>query len=385
MYKKPILTIISGLLAAAFTIYIALDTFVLTHVYLKIENSGTESREEASNVERTKNSYKDDKMSMTLTTFREYDTDIYVVDVVLSSAGYLKTALANDSYGKNITDTTSNMAKEKNAILAVNGDYYGVQESGYVIRNGTLYRDSSKGDQEDLVIYPDGSMQIINEKDISAQQLMDDGVYNLLCFGPGLIKNGEISVTTTDEVDKAMASNPRTAIGMIDDLHYVFVVADGRTTASEGLSLYELAEFMQSLDVTLAYNLDGGGSSTLYFNGQVINNPTTTGNVTGFKTSSDSFSSRPDFDSKPAKKPDQVKKDRSDKENASDETETSRDQKPSFGNGGFPFDSRKKPSTSSDLPKTDSEGRPEFLSGTKKQTDKSSSERSVSDIVYIGY
>lgn len=74
-----------------------------------------------------------------------------------------------------------------------------------------------------------------------------------------------------------MASNPRTAIGVVDELHYLLVVSDGRTSVSEGLSLYELAEFMQSMNCTIAYNLDGGGSSTMVFNGEVINNPTTNG------------------------------------------------------------------------------------------------------------
>ena len=74
-----------------------------------------------------------------------------------------------------------------------------------------------------------------------------------------------------------MASNPRTAIGVIDELHYVFVVSDGRTSESSGLSLYELANFMKGLGVKTAYNLDGGGSSTMYFNGNIINNPTTNG------------------------------------------------------------------------------------------------------------
>ena len=74
-----------------------------------------------------------------------------------------------------------------------------------------------------------------------------------------------------------MSSNPRTAIGIVDELHYLFVVSDGRTNASEGLSLRELAEFMQSLGADIAYNLDGGGSSTMVFNGKVINNPTTNG------------------------------------------------------------------------------------------------------------
>ena len=74
-----------------------------------------------------------------------------------------------------------------------------------------------------------------------------------------------------------MSSNPRTAIGYINDNTLVFVVSDGRTNESEGLSLYQLATFMKNLGVKSAYNLDGGGSSTMVFQGKVINNPTTNG------------------------------------------------------------------------------------------------------------
>ena len=84
-----------------------------------------------------------------------------------------------------------------------------------------------------------------------------------------------------------MASNPRTAIGQIDELHYVFVVSDGRTSASDGLSLYELASFMSELGVRTAYNLDGGGSSTMVFNGRVVNNPTTNGRSISERSVSD--------------------------------------------------------------------------------------------------
>jgi exopolysaccharide biosynthesis protein len=61
---------------------------------------------------------------------------------------------------------------------------------------------------------------------------------------------------------------------MIDALHYIFVVSDGRTSQSAGLTLLQLAEVMQEYGCTVAYNLDGGGSSTMVFNGEVINNPT---------------------------------------------------------------------------------------------------------------
>ena len=132
--------------------------------------------------------------------------------------------------------------------------------------------------QEDLVIYEDGTFEIINESNTSIESLIEKNAYNILSFGPALVKDGTINVTKKDEVDKAMTSNPRTAIGIIDDLHYVFIVSDGRTSSSEGLTLYELAEFMQGLGVKTGYNLDGGGSSTMYFNGKIVNNPTTNGN-----------------------------------------------------------------------------------------------------------
>ncbi|MCR5153512.1 MAG: phosphodiester glycosidase family protein, partial [Lachnospiraceae bacterium] len=233
----------------------------------------------------TDNSYTDGNISILITEYRINDTNVYVADITLSSPDYLSTAFAKGTYGKNVTAKTSVTAESVNAILAINGDYYGVQESGYVLKNGVLYRSTAKKNQEDLVIYEDGSFEIINESKVTAEELLEKGAVNILCFGPGLIIDREISVDVNDEVDKAKSSNPRTAIGLIDDLHYVFVVADGRTSESEGLSLYELAEFMEELGVTCAYNLDGGGSSTMVFNGELVNTPTTTGKKSGTERS----------------------------------------------------------------------------------------------------
>ena len=111
----------------------------------------------------------------------------------------------------------------------------------------------------------------------TAQALADAGVWQAFSFGPALVQDSAVTVSEGEEVGHAMASNPRTAIGIIDDLHYVLVVSDGRTDESAGLTLRQLASFMQGLGVTTAYNLDGGGSSTMYWNGQVINEPTTSG------------------------------------------------------------------------------------------------------------
>lgn len=271
-----------GVLLTDFTVYLLMDTFFISKVYHVAEeteeqNIVLENNQEETMVKTSETSYEDGEISITLTEYREEDTSIYVADIVLSSPEYLKTAFAQNSYGKNVTEKTSESAEGVNAILAINGDYYGAQEKGYVLRNGTLYRSEAEEGQEDLVIYEDGSFEIISEETITAEELLEQGAQELLSFGPALIENGTIAVTEEDEVGKAMASNPRTAIGIIDNLHYVFVVSDGRTEESEGLSLLELAEFMDGLGVKTAYNLDGGGSSTMYFNGEVINTPTTNG------------------------------------------------------------------------------------------------------------
>ena len=311
--RKPWFSLLSAVTALGFTAYIALDTFVIARSYADVETitSSSSRSEAASRMEDTEadvetetktqspgkskrttgestdeparevlaeavvtdTTYSDGNISVVLTTYRENDTTIYVADVTLSSAEYLKTAFADGTYGKNITATTSEMAEDNDAILAVNGDYYGVQEEGYVIRGGVLYRSTVKEDAQDLVIYADGSFEVIYEEDISAEELLENGAWDVLSFGPGLVVDGELNVDTDDEVDRAKTSNPRTAIGEIDELHYMFVVADGRNDESEGLSLYQLAQFMQELGCTTAYNLDGGGSSSMVFNGEVINDP----------------------------------------------------------------------------------------------------------------
>ena len=270
-----------------FSIYVLLDTFLLTDTYKTIDNTTSSSDNIVEEDSFTDNSYEDDNIKINIQEYEEYNTKIYVADIELKDSLLLKTAFANSSYGKNITAKTSDISEEVNAILAINGDYYGVQESGYVLKNGVIYRNTPAKNREDLVIYEDGTFEIIEEEKVSLEELLEKGAYNVLSFGPGLIDNESIIVDTNDEVGRAMASNPRTAIGYIDDNHIIFVVSDGRTDESEGLSLYQLATFMQKIGCKKAYNLDGGGSSTMVFNGNIINNPTTNGNKVSERSVSD--------------------------------------------------------------------------------------------------
>ena len=290
--KKNLFIIIYIICLTIFSIYMVLDTLVIQKIYngnkiiAKYEMLNTQTVC-TGNVITTDNLYKDDNIKIEIKEYIKNNTTIYVADIQISNIAYLKTAFAKETYGKNITDKTTNIAKNINAILAINGDYYGVQENGYVLRNGVIYRENAVKNKQDLVIYKDGTFEIIDEEKNSITDLLEKGAYNILSFGPGLVNNGEIIVSTNTEVAKAMVNNPRTSIGKIDNLHYVFVVSDGRTSESKGLTLYELAQFMKNLGVETAYNLDGGGSSTMYFNGRLVNKPTTNGNKISERSVSD--------------------------------------------------------------------------------------------------
>lgn len=224
----------------------------------------------------TDTSYESSRFSIAITTIREYDTQIYIADVTVSDVSCLRAGLAGGAFGRNIKETTSAMAKDNNAILALNGDYYGFRDSSFVVRNGYLYRETARkgSDNEILVIYGDGRFEIANEAEADAAELVENGAQQVFSFGPGLVREGEITVGEESEVGQAMQSNPRTAVGMVEPLHYILLVSDGRTRESAGLTLFELAEVMQGLGCETAYNLDGGGSSTMWFMGEIINVPT---------------------------------------------------------------------------------------------------------------
>jgi len=272
-----------------FTAFVLLDTLVIAHPYASVAapeetaHSIPESSVSPSPVtptcgytpESEPMTYADQARAITITTYRVDSTDVYVADITLADPTYLMTAFASNTYGRNVTATTSAIAEASGAILAVNGDFYGARRSGYVVRDAEVFRDQAQSaDQEDLAIMEDGTWRIIREGDISAADLVVQGARDVFSFGPGLVDGGRTVVEEGVEVDRAQASNPRTAIAYIGSSHYLFVVADGRTSVSAGLDLVQLGDFLVGCGAQTAYNLDGGGSSTMWFQGQVVNQPT---------------------------------------------------------------------------------------------------------------
>src|SRR3954452_158658 len=267
----------------------ALDRFVIDHVAVG-DVASYEAAQDVQSVDTsgangtfTDTSYSSQFCTIDISTVVTGSGDstvtYYVADVVLTDATVLRSAFANNEFGTNIVEDTSAIAKDNAAVFAINGDYYGFRDTGIVIRNGVVYRDA--GARDGLAFYRDGSVKVYDETATTADALVAAGVWNTLSFGPAIVEAGAVVDGITDvEVDTNVGNHsiqgdqPRTAIGVIDANHLVFVVVDGRSEGySEGVSLPELASIFTGLGAITAYNIDGGGSSTMVFDGALVNDP----------------------------------------------------------------------------------------------------------------
>lgn len=272
----------------------ALDRFVLEHVEIsdtssyEAEQQGTAGTTlDTSDAELTSTGWSAGENSIEISTHTSGDGDdtvtAYVADVRLTDATLLRSAFAQNQFGENITEKTSDIAERNGAVLAVNGDYYGFRDTGIVVRNGAVYRDAPARDG--LAIYRDGRFEIYDETATDAQSLVDDGVWHTLSFGPPIVEDGQVLQGIDDiEIDTNIGNHsiqgqhPRTAIGLVETNHLLLVVVDGREQGySAGLTMTGLAELMVELGSRTAYNLDGGGSSTMVFGGEVVNQPSNNG------------------------------------------------------------------------------------------------------------
>lgn len=168
-------------------------------------------------------------------------------------------APASPKYGYQI-------AIKDNKILQSSSNPLVIPEGGYVI------------------VAPYRSLEpFLNEKKINVEIGTNpewSDVKHIISGGPYLVRASEVYVDMTAEKLAAIGGkNPRSAIGYTKDNRLVMVAVDGRENQSVGMTLMQLAGFMKSIGCTNAINLDGGGSTVMYVNGQVVNNPAFKGGI----------------------------------------------------------------------------------------------------------
>jgi hypothetical protein len=154
-----------------------------------------------------------------------------------------------------------------------------IPPDGFVLSIGPGYREDSSRLLEKLTRKPDDQLSTrvtLVSRFTGLPQFRLASTDDITNGLPQLIKNGKVEITW--EQEKASRSfvetrHPRTAVAKLKDGKFLMLTADGRSEASAGLDLYDLAKYMLELGAVDAMNLDGGGSTTMYLDGKVVNKP----------------------------------------------------------------------------------------------------------------
>ncbi|MDR1598798.1 MAG: phosphodiester glycosidase family protein [Oscillospiraceae bacterium] len=214
-------------------------------------------------------SYQSDSARVAVKKYKVGEAVCFVADVWVRDIRSLRSGLAKDQVGQGIIDDVVDMSRALNAVAAINGDYYGARAKGVVIRNGVLYRDSMYDDV--CVIYEDGVMETYTKDEFSINDAIARKAWQAWSFGPELLDGGKAKTSFNSSV---VPANPRSAIGYYEPGHYCLVVVDGRQQGySLGLNMKDLSSFFETLGCLTAYNLDGGQSSMMTFEGELVNQP----------------------------------------------------------------------------------------------------------------
>ena len=211
----------------------------------------------------------------------------YVADVYIENISQLVGHVLTDENGKYTTGTPERAIAETGALLLLNTDFVSARKWGLYVRGGKLWKDRYTDGIDVCAIGRDGKMKILDGDTIDSEKILaDENLYHILTFGPSLLnedgsprdENGDFRIGENYSYYNVttgvgfLAPNPRSAIGQAEDGHFILVAVDGRDKGySKGMTFPELSHLMYEEGAAVAYNLDGGGSVYMYFNGRQIN------------------------------------------------------------------------------------------------------------------
>jgi exopolysaccharide biosynthesis protein len=213
---------------------------------------------------KTENSYQSANVNVTFRRIEENGVIYHIADIYISDLRYLTSAFARGDFNAGIDDMVT-IARDANAVVALSGDhYYG--SAGVVVRNGVSYRETRF--QDVCVLLSDGTMVTMTNAELDLDELRKAGPYQVWSFGPELLDDEGHAMTRFNSV--VLRRNPRSAIGYFEPGHYCFVEVDGRIAESRGMEMAELSQLFESLGCRSAYNLDGGQSAGIVWQGEQI-------------------------------------------------------------------------------------------------------------------
>ena len=222
--------------------------------------------------------YEDPTIKVTITTGDERGVLYWIADVEIQDASQLRTLAAED-FDSNGTEYGSVLARRVNAVLAIDGDFYCYVRSGttVTIRQGIAYQDHwDRAKQDVLVVDEDGDFHGIAEPQTlqGCTEINGKKIINAFCFGPLLVNNGTISTRPAPYWVPEDQYSQRVAIAQTGHLKYRVIVTGPSKRGSRAFTFDPWRRFVAGMeDILVAYNLDGGDSAVMVFNGEKINDP----------------------------------------------------------------------------------------------------------------
>lgn len=219
----------------------------------------------------TENGYEDDSIVVRLETLTQDGVVWRVARVDITHPSQLRTATAGPLTSRR-TALISSMARSQNAVIAINADYFAEkpEKKSYEYRMGEKVRAKYNRSKDLMITDENGDFHLFvkSSKD-EVKAFLDAGhsIVNAFTFGPALVKDGELLTLDGKYGYNPHGDEPRMAIGQVAPLSYVLVLAEGRSAQSKGVTHEELANFMFDQGCMQAFNLDGGNSATMVFNG----------------------------------------------------------------------------------------------------------------------
>ncbi len=218
--------------------------------------------------------YEDPTIHVTWEKGRVDECDYWIARITVASPEQLRTASAG-GFQSEVTNWGYKMAKRMNAVLAIDGDYYYYTGKGFIMRQGTIFRNILEGDRDVLLIDEEGDFHIVlaAQQDEAGPMVDGKAVWNAFYFGPALVKDG---VPIENPRGRNMAwdePRQRMCIAQTGKLEYMAICCAAPARGSKGMTLSAFAALVAEQNVLNAYNLDGGDSTMLIFNAEKINDP----------------------------------------------------------------------------------------------------------------
>lgn len=196
-------------------------------------------------------------------------------EVRIADGSQLRRKLAEDSYGSSVQLYATQMAREANAVVAINGDFYAFRNLGVTVYQRQLYR-CNPGSVDTCFFTGSGDMvfayagQLKGESEVR-QFIEDNDVRFSVAFGPVLVDNGQLRSVTSYPVGEIDHYYSRSSIGMLGERHYLLMTVNYEGDYQHTCTTAQSGEFMLRKGCWKAYSLDGGQTSIIVLDGRAFN------------------------------------------------------------------------------------------------------------------